>query len=100
MRLELYFAALFATSLIPFSKGEAQISRSPGASLVPAMSPIASPTGSPVTSPTAASTKLFYKPPAASGNLPARVSGGARGEAIDAVLIALVPNHVALPTQS
>ena len=129
MRLELYFAALFAASLIPFFKGEAQVSPSPTASVTPAASPATSPTAanlpyqppgaagnipgrlsagtrgkspipSPATSPTAASTRLFYKPPAASGNIPTRVSGGARGEAVDAVLITLVPNHVALTTQS
>jgi hypothetical protein len=47
-----------------------------------------------------ASRKLLYKPPAAAGNIPTRVSGGARGDAVDAVLIALVPNHVALTTQA
>jgi Domain of Unknown Function (DUF928) len=129
MKVQLCFAGLCAALLIPFSKGVAQVTPSPTASVTPAASPATSPTAanlpyqppgaagniparvsagtrgkspipSPATSPTAASTKLFYKPPAASGNIPARVSGGARGEAVDAVLIALVPNHVALTTQS
>src|SRR5215472_11037802 len=59
-------------------------------------------TASPVvsSSPTARPRKVVYKPPAPAGNIPARVSGGARGEAVDVVLIALVPNHVALTTQT
>ena len=58
-------------------------------------------TASPVSSsPTARPRKVVYKPPAPAGNIPARVSGGARGEAVDVVLIALVPNHIALTTQS
>src|SRR5206468_9566485 len=57
-------------------------------------------TARPVASPTVASKRLFYKPPAAAGNIPARVSGGARGGAAETVLIALVPNHIALTTQS
>ena len=100
MRLQFCFAGLLAALLIPFSNGAAQVASSPTATVTPAVSPIASATASAVASPTAASTKLFYKPPAASGNIPTRVSGGARGEAVDAVLIALVPNHVALTTQA
>jgi hypothetical protein len=45
--------------------------------------------------------KLLYKPPAGAGNIPTRVSGGARGEnGIDATLFALVPDHLALTTQA
>ena len=47
-----------------------------------------------------APSRLFYKPPANAGNLPTRVSGGARGQGADASLLALVPDHVALTTQA
>jgi hypothetical protein len=92
MRVQLCFASLLAVLVIQLAKGEAQVSPSPTSS--------ATPTASPKAPPTAASKKLLYKPPAAPGNIPARVSGGARGEAVDTVLIALVPNHVALTTQA
>ena len=92
MRVQICFASLLAVLVIPSAKGEAQVSPSPTSS--------APPTVSPKVLPTAASKKLLYKPPAAPGNIPARVSGGARGEAVDTVLIALVPNHVALTTQA
>jgi len=92
MRVQHCFAGLLAALAIPFAKVAAQTSSSPTASVTA--------TASLATSPAAASMKLFYKPPAAAGNIPARVSGGARGEGIDVVLIALVPNHVALTTQS
>lgn len=85
MRVQLRLAALLAFLVIPLSKGEVEVSSSPPNS---------------AESPTAASEKLFYKPPAAAGNIPARVSGAARGQAVDTVLIALVPNHVALTTQA
>jgi hypothetical protein len=100
MRLQFCVAALVAISSIPYSQGIAQVSPSPSPSFTPTASPVASPKLLPAASPTAVSTKLFYKPPAKAGNIPARVSGGARGEGIDAVLIALVPNHVALTTQA
>jgi hypothetical protein len=45
--------------------------------------------------------KLVYKPPAGAGNIPTRVSGGARGEnGIDTTLFALVPDHLALTTHA
>src|SRR6266550_5316030 len=100
MKIRLCFAGLFAVLLVSLSKGAAQVSPSPTASWAPTASTTASSISSPAISPTAGSRKLLYKPPAASGNIPTRVSGGARGEAVDAVLIALVPNHVALTTQA
>lgn len=52
-------------------------------------------------SPAHAPTKLVYKPPSGAGNIPTRVSGGARGDAgVDAVLLPLVPDHLALTTQA
>jgi hypothetical protein len=52
-------------------------------------------------SPARPSLKLVYKPPAAAGNIPTRVSGGARGGGdAGTSLLALVPNHAALTTQA
>lgn len=65
-----------------------------------AVDPAASPAGT-EPSPAHRVTKLFYKPPAGAGNIPTRVSGGARGgEGNDTSLLALVPDHVALTTQA
>jgi len=100
MKVRLCFAASFGALLIPFSEGAAQVTPSLTASLTPTATPIVSPAVSPVASTAGGATKLFYKPPARAGNIPARVSGGARGGGTDAVLIAVVPNHVALTTQS
>jgi len=51
--------------------------------------------------PASAPTKLLYKPPSGAGNIPTRVSGGARGEnGVDTTLFALVPDHLALTTQA
>jgi uncharacterized protein DUF928 len=94
MRLPPCFPGLLAVISIPFSTLLGQNTPSPTASPTVAASPALSPSAK------APSSKLLYKPPAAAGNIPARVSGGARGEAVDAVLIALVPNHVALTTQA
>lgn len=100
MRPQTCFPVVIAALLIPFSKGTAQVTPPPTVSLAPTASPTVSLKGSPVSSPTPALTKLLYKPPAGAGNIPARVSGGARGGGTDAVLIAVVPNHVALTTQA
>jgi hypothetical protein len=94
MRLQPRFPGLLAVISIPFSTLLGQNTPSPTASPTVAASPALSPSAK------SPPSKLFYKPPAAAGNIPARVSGGARGEAVDAVLIALVPNHVALTTQA
>ena len=51
-------------------------------------------------SPTRAPLKLLYKPPAGGGNIPTRVSGGARGGGVDTSLLALVPEHAALTTHA
>ena len=51
-------------------------------------------------SPASAPAKLLYKPPAGAGNMPTRVSGGARGGSTDASLLALVPEHAALTTRA
>src|SRR5215470_6811632 len=96
MRVQLCFASLLAVLVIPSAKGEAQVSPTPSGSITASVTPAMSP----ARSSTATSRKLLYKPPAAAGNIPARVSGGARGDGVDAFLIALVPNHVALTTQA
>ncbi len=57
--------------------------------------PVVSP-GAPARMP----SKLFYKPPPDAGNIPTRVSGGARGGGIDLSLLALVPDHAALTTKA
>jgi Domain of Unknown Function (DUF928) len=100
MRVQFCFAPLLAVVLVPSSQGVAQVTASPTPNLTPTVSTMASPTSSAARSSTAVSTKLFYKPPGAAGNIPARVSGGARGGGVDTVLIALVPNHIALTTQA
>src|SRR5438477_11133322 len=94
MRLQSRFSGLLAIISIPLSSLLGQGT--------PSATPTPTVTASPVvsSSPTAAPRKLLYKPPAAAGNIPARVSGGARGDTVDAVLIAVVPNHVALTTQA
>src|SRR5712691_3444074 len=92
MKLLPRFSGWLAVISIPFSTMFGQ--GTPSATASPTV------TASPAVSPTAASRKLLYKPPAAAGNIPTRVSGGARGETVDAVLIALVPNHVGLTTQA
>jgi hypothetical protein len=51
-------------------------------------------------SPAHAIAKLLYKPPADVGNIPTRVSGGARGEGLDVSLYALAPDHVAITTKA
>jgi hypothetical protein len=73
----------------------------------PAASPSSAATGAPVAppapaapSPARAPLKLLYKPPAGAGNIPTRVSGGARGGGADTSLLALVPEHAALTTHA
>ena len=94
MRLQSRFSGLLAIISIPLSSLLGQGTPSATATPTVTASPVVS------SSPTAAPRKLLYKPPAAAGNIPARVSGGARGDTVDAVLIAVVPNHVALTTQA
>lgn len=97
MRFQLNFVALFAAISIPLPTVVGQATPTPGASATAA----ASSSASAVASPAAASRKLLYKPPAGAGNIPARVSGGARGDnGVDAELFILVPDHVALTTQA
>src|SRR2546428_7355785 len=93
MKTSTSFVAVLVASLIVLFAGAGY------AQSDPATSPTAPATVEP--SPTRAPSKLLYKPPADAGNIPTRVSGGARGEnAIDTTLLALVPDHLALTTQA
>src|SRR5690349_9875409 len=94
MRLQSRFYVSLAVISIPFSGLFGEDTPSPTASPAVTGSPAVAP------SPRTSSRKLLYKPPGAAGNLPARVSGGARGAGADTVLVALVPNHLALTTQA
>ena len=94
MRLQSRFYVSLAVISIPFSGLSGQGTPSPTASPTVTGSPAVPP------SPKTPSRKLLYKPPGAAGNIPARVSGGARGAGADTVLVALVPNHIALTTQA
>lgn len=86
MKTKLRFLPMLASSSIIFLAGR---------------SPAESPPAAAEASPAHAPTKLVYKPPATAGNIPTRVSGGARGEnGVDSALFALVPNHLALTTQA
>ena len=91
MKIKRSLLALLAVSSIAFF-GQRSYAAEPAENPEPATAE---------SSPAQAASKLFYKPPAHAGNLPTRVSGGARGEGgTDTSLTALVPDHVALTTQA
>jgi len=91
--MKIHLFALFATSSIACLVEKNLVAAEPPESPAPAAAIEASPVRVPI--------KLLYKPPAGTGNIPTRVSGGARGEnGIDSTLFALVPNHLALTTQA
>ena len=93
MKISSRFAAYLAASSISLfaSAGQAQPEPTASSTLAPKVEP----------SPTRAPSKLLYKPPAGAGNIPTRVSGGARGGGgSDASLLALVPDHAALTTHA
>lgn len=94
MKIERGFVVIVVASAIPFLSGEihgaVDLAASPAATAAAAES-----------SPLRRVTKLFYKPPPRAGNIPTRVSGGARGGENHGIsLLALVPDHVALTTQA
>lgn len=71
-----------------------------GARILMAAEPEA-PATSPSAAPALEAPKLVYKPPANSGRMPTRVSGGARGDSgVDAKLEPLIPNEMALTTEA
>src|ERR1700730_10713045 len=93
MRIKLSFLPVLAISSITFlakrNLTAADQAKSPAATAVTEASPAHAP------------MRLLYKPPTGAGNIPTRVSGGARGEnGIDTTLFALVPDHLALTTHA
>jgi len=91
--MKIYLFALLATSSIAFLAEKNLVAVEPAESPAPPAATEASPARVPI--------KLLYKAPAGTGNIPTRVSGGARGEnGIDSALFALVPDHLALTTQA
>ena len=91
--MKTYLLALLATSSLAFFAKKNLVAAEPAESPAPAVATEVSPARVPI--------KLLYKAPAGTGNIPTRVSGGARGEnGIDSTLFALVPNHLALTTQA
>lgn len=81
--------------LTTYAQPDPSTNPSPAVAAAPAPSPVAA-----VPSPARAPLKLLYKPPAGGGNIPTRVSGGARGGGVDTSLLALVPEHAALTTHA
>jgi Domain of Unknown Function (DUF928) len=98
MKTSPFFLSVLVVSVI--SLGCLTSYAQPDPSLSPAVTAAASPAVSVVPSPTRAPLKLLYKPPAGGGNIPTRVSGGARGGGVDTSLLALVPEHAALTTHA
>ena len=101
MKTSPFVLALFVVSSIALVAGTSYAQPDPAAS------PSSAATGAPVAppapaapSPARAPLKLLYKPPAGAGNIPTRVSGGARGGGADTSLLALVPEHAALTTHA
>ena len=89
--MKIYPTPLLALLTIAFLSERNLAAADPGESPAPPAIAEASP----------APAKLLYKPPSGAGNIPTRVSGGARGEnGVDTVLFALVPDHLALTTQA
>jgi hypothetical protein len=102
MKISSRFAAYLAASSIPLFAGASQAQSEPTASPASSAKVESSPTLTPMATAAATRTpsKLLYKPPAGAGNIPTRVSGGARGGGSDASLLALVPDHAALTTHA
>jgi hypothetical protein len=101
MKTSPFVLALFVASSIALIVGTSDAQTDPAASPSPSVTgaPVAPP--APVApSPARVPLKLTYKPPAGAGNIPTRVSGGARGGGVDTSLLALVPEHAALTTHA
>jgi hypothetical protein len=109
MKASSLFLAVFIASILSlgnltsYAQTDPAANSAPAAAGAPASSPAAavaasSPAAAP--SPARPSMKLMYKPPAGAGNIPTRVSGGARGGGADTSLLALVPEHAALTTHA
>jgi hypothetical protein len=105
--MKTYLAALLLIAFLSERSTGADPAESPAAPASPASSassaaPAATAASAAVeSSPARAPAKLLYKPPSSAGNIPTRVSGGARGEnGTNTTLLALVPDHLALTTQA
>jgi hypothetical protein len=94
MKTSLCFVAVFGAAAITFLVG-----RSQAQSEQPSTTP-ASPAKAETSPVHPLSKLLLYKPPKDAGNIPTRVSGGARGGGVDVSLYALAPNHVAETTKA
>jgi Domain of Unknown Function (DUF928) len=92
MKIKRSFLAILTATSVTFLAQRSQAAPDPAESPAPATVAESSPARLP--------SKLLYKPPADAGNIPTRVSGGARGTSTDASLLALVPDHAALTTQA
>ena len=101
MKTSPFVLALFVVSSIALVAGTSYAQPDPAASASPAATDASVAPPAPVApSPARAPMKLTYKPPAGAGNIPTRVSGGARGGGADTSLLALVPEHAALTTHA
>jgi hypothetical protein len=101
MKTSPFVLALFVVSSIALVAGTSYAQPDPAAS--PSSAATAAPVAPPApvaSAPARAPMKLTYKPPAGAGNIPTRVSGGARGGGADTSLLALVPEHAALTTHA
>jgi len=91
--MKTYLASLFAILSIAFVVGKHLKAADLGETPAPPAAQESPAANAPI--------KLLYKPPAGAGNIPTRISGGARGEnGVDTALFALVPDHLALTTQA
>ena len=101
MKTSPFVLALFVVSSIALVVGTSYAQPDPAASASPSATDASVAAPAPVApSPARAPMKLTYKPPAGAGNIPTRVSGGARGGGADTSLLALVPEHAALTTHA
>ncbi len=102
MKTSPFFLAVLVASVISLGCVISYAQPDPTTSLSPAVAPAPAspPAAAAAPSPARAPLKLLYKPPAGGGNIPTRVSGGARGGGADTSLLALVPEHAALTTHA
>ena len=101
MKTSPFFLAALIVSSIAFVVSTSYAQPDPTASTSPSAKDTSVPPPVPVApSPPRVPMKLLYKPPAGAGNIPTRVSGGARGTGADTSLLALVPEHAALTTHA
>ena len=101
MKTSSFFSAVLVVSVISLGIVISYAQPDPATNASPAVTGTAVSAPAPAApAPARAPMKLTYKPPAGGGNIPTRVSGGARGGGADASLLALVPEHAALTTHA